>query len=163
MHELVAVYRPCVAPSPRTPLPLGERMNKLEMLGRLALHGDEDAINNIRRMHTIEQGHTDNLKADDGRVRLWVSRMTVADGAPCDNQISIWADTCPKKRITVSALRTISEIEQILNTYQGGPILPAAAKELLKHYKALESAFVAETDGLDPEVAKRRFLVGEAQ
>ena len=64
-------------------------MTKLEMLGRLALMGEAEAENKIRRMHTISQGHTDNLKAESGGVRIWVSRMTVADGAPCDNQIMV--------------------------------------------------------------------------
>jgi hypothetical protein len=34
----------------------------------------------ICRMPTITQGHTANLKYDDGTIRIWRSRMTIADG-----------------------------------------------------------------------------------
>lgn len=55
-------------------------------------------------------------------------------------------------------MKNLEEIEQILNTYTGGPILPMTAKELLAKYKALRSAFISETDGLDPDEAEKRFL-----
>lgn len=65
------------------------KMSKLELLGRLALAGDEEAQHQIKSMHTISQGHMDNLKADNGKIRLWVSRMTREDGAPEDNEIFV--------------------------------------------------------------------------
>lgn len=55
-------------------------------------------------------------------------------------------------------MRTLEELESILATYQGGPILPVAAKELLAKYKALRTAYIADTDGLDPDEAEKRFL-----
>jgi hypothetical protein len=32
-----------------------------------------------KRQPTLDSGHTDNLVYDDGRARVWVTRMTVAD------------------------------------------------------------------------------------
>lgn len=55
-------------------------------------------------------------------------------------------------------MRTLSELESILTTYSSGPILPVAAKELLLKYKALRTAYVADTDGLDPDEAERKYL-----
>lgn len=55
-------------------------------------------------------------------------------------------------------MRSLEELESIIKTYQGGPILPVAAKELLEKYKALRAAFIAETDGGDPDVAEAKFL-----
>ena len=55
-------------------------------------------------------------------------------------------------------MKSIAEIEQILTTYTSGPIVPATAKELLAKYKALRTAYIAETDGQDPDEAEGRFL-----
>jgi hypothetical protein len=41
----------------------------------------------LMALPTISQGHTDNLKFDDGKHRVWVSRMTREDGAKEDNEI----------------------------------------------------------------------------
>jgi hypothetical protein len=38
---------------------------------------------------TLFTGHTDNLKVDDGERRVWLSRMTVVDGAEYDNQVTV--------------------------------------------------------------------------
>jgi len=38
---------------------------------------------------TIEQGHTDNLKFELYGNRVWQSRMSIADGAECNNQIVV--------------------------------------------------------------------------
>lgn len=49
------------------------------------LHAD------IRELPTIHSGHFDNLKLEwstsRSQYRLWVSRMTIADGADKDHQI----------------------------------------------------------------------------
>lgn len=58
-------------------------------------------------------------------------------------------------------MRNMNELESIINTYSSGPILPIAAKELLLKYKALRKAFVAETDGLDPDEIEKHFLKEE--
>lgn len=63
-------------------------MTKLELLGRLAvLFDDEAAKRKIRRMRTISQGHMDRLVAENKTIRLWVSRMTPADGMAEDQQV----------------------------------------------------------------------------
>jgi hypothetical protein len=43
----------------------------------------------LEEMETLWQGHTDNLKYDDGETRYWLSRMTVADGMPYDNAVTV--------------------------------------------------------------------------
>lgn len=46
-------------------------------------------VEELDAMPTISQGHMDNLKVDDGKVRVWLSRMTVADGMEYDNQVTV--------------------------------------------------------------------------
>ena len=43
----------------------------------------------VRDMPTISSGQTSNLKYDDGKTKVWVSRMTKEDGAKYDNAIEI--------------------------------------------------------------------------
>lgn len=44
-------------------------------------------------MPTIESGHYDNLKIDSktdkGHIRVWLSRLTVGDGMPYNNQVTV--------------------------------------------------------------------------
>ena len=46
------------------------------------------SLEQIQSMPTIHQGHYDNLKAETFNSRLWLSRMTVKDGMPYDNQVT---------------------------------------------------------------------------
>ena len=43
----------------------------------------------LKNADTLSQGHTDNLKFDNGKVRVWLSRMTVGDGMPYNNQVTV--------------------------------------------------------------------------
>lgn len=43
----------------------------------------------IMELPTIEQGHFDNLKVSTKTRRVWISRMTLADGMCYNNQITI--------------------------------------------------------------------------
>ena len=43
----------------------------------------------LKAMPTIHSGQYDNLKIDTGTTRVWLSRMTVADGMPYNNQVTI--------------------------------------------------------------------------
>ena len=43
----------------------------------------------LEALPTIEQAWTGDLKAKAPKKRVWLSRMTVADGAPYDNQVTI--------------------------------------------------------------------------
>jgi len=45
---------------------------------------------------TIEQGHTDNLKFQSSRLRVWVSRMSLAD---YDGDVKVWE----RERLTFEA------------------------------------------------------------
>ena len=46
-------------------------------------------LRELEKRVTIEQGHFDNLKIKTGNTRVWLSRMTVADGMKYDNQVTI--------------------------------------------------------------------------
>jgi regulator of replication initiation timing len=49
-------------------------------------------------------------------------------------------------------VKSIDEIESILKTYSGGPIVITSAKELLQHYRALEQKhlkLMADTKALN--------------
>lgn len=43
----------------------------------------------LRKMPTISQGQFDNLKSDDGKIRVWLSRCGIADGAEYDDQVTV--------------------------------------------------------------------------
>lgn len=43
----------------------------------------------LQSMPTLAVGQTCNLKIDRGNRRVWLSRMTVADGAPYDDQVTV--------------------------------------------------------------------------
>jgi hypothetical protein len=43
----------------------------------------------LRDLPTLSQGQADDLKVQDGKIRVWLSRMTVEDGMPYDDQITI--------------------------------------------------------------------------
>ena len=43
----------------------------------------------LEAMPTLSTGHTDDLKVDTGRTRVWLSRCTVADGEPYNNKVAI--------------------------------------------------------------------------
>lgn len=43
----------------------------------------------LERLPTITQGQTDDLKIEvKGKTKIWLSRMTVEDGMPYNNQIT---------------------------------------------------------------------------
>jgi hypothetical protein len=43
----------------------------------------------LREMPTLAQGQFADLKYDHGGRRVWLSRMKVQDGAPCDNLVTV--------------------------------------------------------------------------
>lgn len=46
-------------------------------------------LKQLNAMPTLEQGHTDDLKLDELETRVWLSRMTIEDGQPYNNQVTI--------------------------------------------------------------------------
>ena len=50
-------------------------------------------LGELEDMPIITEGHTDDLKVEEMiygvKVRVWLSRMTVADGMPYDNQVTV--------------------------------------------------------------------------
>jgi hypothetical protein len=43
----------------------------------------------LNDMPTLHSGHFDNLKDETVDTRVWLSRMTVSDGAPYDDQVTV--------------------------------------------------------------------------
>lgn len=43
----------------------------------------------LRAMPTLSKSQADNLKVDDGKHRVWLSRMRVEDGMPYNNQVTV--------------------------------------------------------------------------
>lgn len=52
------------------------------------MHGDY-TLDYLSSLPTLAVGQADDLKIDDGQMRVWLSRMTVEDGAPTDGMVSI--------------------------------------------------------------------------
>ena len=46
-------------------------------------------LKQLQSMPTITQGHFDDLKVETENTKVWLSRMTVEDGMPYNNQVTI--------------------------------------------------------------------------
>ena len=46
-------------------------------------------LRELQAMETISQGHTDDLKIKTEDTKVWLSRMTVEDGMPYDNMVTV--------------------------------------------------------------------------
>jgi hypothetical protein len=46
-------------------------------------------LRELQAMETITQGHTDNLKIKTEDTKVWLSRMTVEDGMPANNMVTV--------------------------------------------------------------------------
>jgi hypothetical protein len=46
-------------------------------------------LEELENMETISQGHMEDLKFDNGSIKIWLSRMTKEDGMPYDNQVTV--------------------------------------------------------------------------
>lgn len=55
----------------------------------------------LKAMPTLHQGQYDDLKAEFDHVRVWLSRMTVADGQPYNNQVTVEDVDASGKRVTI--------------------------------------------------------------
>lgn len=43
----------------------------------------------LEALPTLSQGHTDDLKIETENTRVWLSRMTVEDGEPYNNKVTV--------------------------------------------------------------------------
>jgi len=43
----------------------------------------------LEAMPTISQGHMEDLKIEVENIKVWLSRMTVEDGMPYNNQVTV--------------------------------------------------------------------------
>ena len=50
---------------------------------------DRLALKKLRGLKTLEQGHDSDLKIQNEFLRIWLSRLTVEDGQPYDNQVVV--------------------------------------------------------------------------
>jgi hypothetical protein len=46
-------------------------------------------LRELRAMETVSQGHTDDLKIKTEDTKVWLSRMTVEDGMPYNNMVTV--------------------------------------------------------------------------
>lgn len=46
-------------------------------------------LDEIEAMPTIHSGQYDNLKIDDGQTRVWLSRLSIEDGMPYNNEVTV--------------------------------------------------------------------------
>lgn len=46
-------------------------------------------LSELQNMPTISQGYFDNLKIETSTIKVWLSRMTTADGAEYNNGVTI--------------------------------------------------------------------------
>ena len=46
-------------------------------------------LRELQKLETISQGHTDNLKIKTENKKVWLSRMTIEDGMPYNNMVTI--------------------------------------------------------------------------
>lgn len=46
-------------------------------------------LKEISALPTLSQGHADDLKAESATRRVWLSRMTIEDGQPYNNQVTV--------------------------------------------------------------------------
>lgn len=59
-------------------------MNYLNSNGNI-----EFELSEIEKMETITSSHFDDLKFESAFIRVWLSRMTIEDGMPYNNQVTI--------------------------------------------------------------------------
>ena len=46
-------------------------------------------LDDLQEMETIHSGQYDNLKFDNGKIRVWLSRCGIEDGMPFNNAITV--------------------------------------------------------------------------
>lgn len=46
-------------------------------------------LKELEGLKTMMQGQADDLKIEDGNTRVWLSRMTIEDGMPYNNQVTV--------------------------------------------------------------------------
>lgn len=47
------------------------------------------SLRELLEMETLRVGQADDLKYEDGDYRVWLSRMTIDDGARCNNLVTV--------------------------------------------------------------------------
>jgi len=47
------------------------------------------SLQELNKMDTIMEGHSEDLKYDKKHIRIWLSRMTIEDGMTYNNEVSV--------------------------------------------------------------------------
>lgn len=63
------------------------------------------ALDELQAMPTITKGLTDDLKIETPDRRVWLSRVTVADGVPYPNQVTVESPNVHGEWVTVRTYR----------------------------------------------------------
>jgi len=58
-------------------------------------------LRELQAMETISQGHTDDLKIKTEDTKVWLSRMTIEDGMPYNNMVTVEKLTNDGRWVTV--------------------------------------------------------------
>ena len=120
------------APLPSLPISTKSFLSKDAQLEYSGL-----TLDYLEDLPTINDGQFDDLKIEEPDVRVWLSRMTVADGAPYDNQVTVeklvngaWTvfDQYPAVQLAKASRKAVEEASP-----------DSAAGELRKAWEALKS------------------------
>ena len=69
-------------------------------------------LRELQQRETIEQSQTDNLKIKTEDIKIWLSRMTVEDGMPYNNMVTI-------EKLIDGKWETIEEYPAEIHYYNG--------------------------------------------
>lgn len=69
-------------------------------------------LEELQALPTLSQGQTDDLKIENKSNRVWLSRMTIEDGMPYNNQVTVEKFIrSPKKAFLGGKWETVHEYE----------------------------------------------------
>lgn len=63
------------------------------------------SLKKLQSLPTLHQGQTDDLKIETNRECVWLSRLTIADGMPYNNEVTI------EQRNPAGEWRTVEQYE----------------------------------------------------
>lgn len=66
-------------------------------------------LEEITNMPTIHSGQYDDLKLENGDIKVWLSRLSIEDGQPYNNQVTV--EKLVKNKQGVSVWKTIEQYQ----------------------------------------------------
>ena len=105
----------------------------------------------LEKLPTLHSGHFDNLKIKEGDVQVWLSRMTVADGMPYDNQVTVeklvngvWTTVDEYPAIELNTATKVANVGEELRKAW------AALTGIGKEIQSLSDKYKIQLDDLEP-------------